>query len=128
MEKLRKAREIGYPIVALGLGLSMHMAPRVPRVHEHYVLCCPPANSIIAGCTQSIFLARLFMYVIMDICTRAEPPTAFRTFIDDIKQTHYGTAKAVALKCMRAGYWLVQLLQESGLIISSKSVVVSNRI
>ena len=56
---------MGYPIVALALGLSMHMAPRVVKAYEHYVMCDMPINGIIAGCTQSTFFARLFLYAVL---------------------------------------------------------------
>ena len=34
----------GIRIVAVGLGLCMHMAPRVIKAHEHVAMCELPAN------------------------------------------------------------------------------------
>ena len=43
-----RAVEMGYPMVALALGIQMHMAPRVFRGHQHYQLAPMPSNAISA--------------------------------------------------------------------------------
>ena len=86
---IHRAQELGYPIVALGLGLSMHMAPRVVRAHEHYVMCDMPINGIIAGCTQSTFFARLLLYAVLFVHS-SRPGANIRSFLDDISHRARG--------------------------------------
>ena len=51
----------------------------------------------------------------------------FRTFIDDINQSHYhGKVTWLVREATQAGQELAQFLVGSSLIISSKSVVISN--
>ena len=81
-----KAREMGYPTLIFGLGILMHMSPRVIKAYDHYGLPIMPSNGIIAGCTQSTFWARLFLYKIMEQAYTQEMGKHLRTFIDDVSQ------------------------------------------
>ena len=46
---ISKGIELGYPVVALALGMVMHMAMRVLKVEDSFMECEIPANGIIAG-------------------------------------------------------------------------------
>lgn len=123
---IRKAQEMGYPVVALALGLSMHMAPRVVKAFEHYVMCDVPLNGIIAGCTQSTFFARLFLYAVLKEHSN-RPGANIRSFLDDISQRVRGNTTAeVETTIVEQGNALAIDLVGIGCKISSKTTVLAN--
>ena len=90
---VERAKEAGYPTAIMAVGVAMHMGPRVLNAYDHYEPCCLPSNGIIAGCTQSTFWARMFLYAVIKASTEAIPQT-IRTFIDDVSQkVYWGQAK-----------------------------------
>ena len=86
---VERAKDMGYPTAIVAAGIAMHMSPRILKAYDHFVPCIPSKNGIIAGCTQSTYWARMFLYAIIQTATYAFPQT-IRTFIDDVSQKAYG--------------------------------------
>ena len=61
-----KAVQLEYPMTVFTLGLQMHLAPRALKAYQvNRVITELPANGIIAGCTQSNYLARVMLHSVM---------------------------------------------------------------
>ena len=113
------------------------MAPRVIKAYDCYIEADLPVNGIIAGCTQSTFWARLFLYGIIQAAVNRVPrPTpvgpgaaqiagqVIRTFIDDISQKVYArTFAEVSKAIIPAAEGLAQDLVGNGCVIREKSVL-----
>ena len=122
---IARAQELGYPIDALALGLHMHMAPRAIRAYGHYAVVPHFSNGIIAGCTQSTFWARLFLYAILRKHANA-PGIHIRSFLDDISQRAVSDSKeGLTVALTNAGTALANDLVASGCLISQKTTVLA---
>ena len=120
---IQRACELGYPVQLLALGTQMHCAPRIIRAYHHHVYCEHPANSIIAGRTQSNQFARIMLHTILEGTINHVPTVKLRSFVDDICQTSYGSD---ALEDMiDSAKELVAGFKSSGLKISTKSKILS---
>ena len=116
---------MGYPTAIVAAGIAMHMSPRILKAYDHFVTCVPSNNGIIAGCTQSTYWARMFLYAVIQTATYAYPQT-IRTFIDDVSQKAYGhSPDEVVGTLVPAAVELAQGLQALGCKISDKSVIVA---
>ena len=124
---IKLAFDIEYPIKTLALGLTMHMAVRVLKGHGTYLECPLPSNRIIARDLQSNFLARVLLYAIMDRHYNSMPRMLFRTFVDDIRQSHAGKEIDVIAEATEVAESLAQDLIGVGCKISDKSVCLSNK-
>ena len=114
-----------YPLRVSSLGLQMHLAPRVIKAYDSFSLIPTlPTNSIIAGCTQSTYFARVLLYQLLFNVSTGNPTVDFRTFVDDIKQTAYGRGAALEQVMVEAGHELHQGLTELGNIVSVKKTTI----
>ena len=78
---------------------------------------------VVAGDTQSTFWARLFMFTMLQRLAEDYPLHTFRTFIDDINQSHYHhNCEVVA-----TGNSLTEAILASHLIVSNKSVCLASK-
>ena len=62
---LERCAELEYPLVIYALGILMHMAPRIIKAHDCYMMVGIPFNGIIAGCTQSTTFAKVLLMDVM---------------------------------------------------------------
>ena len=121
----RCARELGYPMMHLGLGLKMHMASRVLKVEDGYQFCKIPANGIIAGCLQSTYFAKALVHKVVDKYYHT-PMCSIRQFVDDIAQRHHGPKQHVIRDCVDVGASMAADLVSLGCRISPKSTLVGS--
>ena len=128
---------MGYPLLTFALGVQMHLAPRVLKAYDHYELCEPVSNSIIAGCTQSTYWAKVMLFAVVAGALEANPYQELRTFVDDVAQRvtlppkgSYITSANLPIvdQAVRVATDLGQRLEEAGCVISSKTTVVARRL
>ena len=120
-----RARDMGYPTAIVAAGLIMHMCPRVLKAYDHYEPCCSPSNGIIAGCTQSTYWARMFLFAVMKTAVESFPQT-LRTFIDDVSQkVHTEEEDSMAEIMVPAATALAKGFTDLGCVISDKTVIVT---
>ena len=131
---IKRAEDLGYPSLIIALGLQMHLAPRILKAHEHHTFCELPSNGIIAGCTQSIIYARIFLYLVIKPVHEEVPPQIgqkeqkLRTFVYDVCQTQHGNAQYVIRNITRGALVLASGLIGSRCKISNtKSVLISTK-
>ncbi len=127
-EKLADAaRAAGFPLDQLALGLTMHRAPRVLRVHGCYGDCIPrTGRSVLAGCTLSTSFARAYLEPLAKACASDELGTLWK-HVDDLTQCILAPTKQLAAaRAIQKGQLLAAEATKLGLRIADKSRVVSN--
>ena len=60
-----KARELGYPLVCLALGMLVHTAERVVKVVGAFGDPLLPDGGVVAGCTQANGYARVVLHEVL---------------------------------------------------------------
>ncbi len=127
-EKLADAaRAAGFPLDQLALGLAMHRAPRVLRVHGCYGDVIPSTGrSVLAGCTLSTSFARAYLEPLSKACASDEFGTLWK-HVDDLTQCVMAPTKQLAAaRAIQKGQRLAAEATRLGLRIADKSRVVSN--
>ena len=116
----------GYPGKPLVLGAMQHIAPRLLQVGLQASRPILVANSILAGCAQSVpWVKALFHSPISEVARRS-PQVCTRTYVDDVAQTTAGSFVAVAQNVVDAGVALVQRFRKLKLVLAAKSTVLAS--
>ncbi len=119
------AVKLEYPLVSLALGVLMHRAPRRVATQSAVSQLLFPTRSLIAGCDQAVDYSRLALYDTLDEAHRAHRPRQLRTWIDDTSHCELGREQDVGTKLVQVAETLVTMLQDRGLKVSPKTVVIT---
>jgi hypothetical protein len=111
--------------VSLALGVLMHRAPRRVATPSAVSQLLFPTRSLIVGCDQAVDYSRLALYDILDEAHRAHRPRQLRTWIDDTSHCELGREQDVGTKLVQVAETLVTMLQDRGLKVSPKTVVLT---
>ncbi len=121
------ATAAGFPLDHLALGLAMHRAPRVLRVHGCYGDVVPrTGRSVLAGCTLSTSFARAYLEPLSRACASDERGTLWK-HVDDLTQVIVAPTKQLAAaRAIQKGQLLAAEATRLNLRIADKSRVVAN--
>ena len=84
-----------YPLVVLALGLQIHMAPRRVATDEAISGLIWPTRGLIAGCGQSIDLARLALWQVSEYAHEQSRPRDLSTWEGDLAHQEQGREQEV---------------------------------
>ena len=117
-----------FPLEVLLLGMQVHRAPRAVKAAGTFATVLEQmGRSIIAGCTLSTSLARAYLRPAVG-SLHHEAGHMISEHVDDVGQlTIKAHDTSAVLMAIRQGVKLAQWLVDAGLVISDKSVIVSNK-
>ena len=118
--------DVDYPLDFLVLALQMHSAPRRVATEEAVSEFMWPQRLLMAGCSQSVDLARLALWSILEALHAAYRPKELSTWVDDLAHQERGQQQAVINKVMEVGEALVNMLADRGFKVSPKLVILTN--
>jgi hypothetical protein len=111
------ASRVDYPLMPLFLALDMHRAPRRLRASGAVSDIITPGRSLLAGCSQSVDIAKLALWDILETAHANFRPLVLESWVDDLSQRHVGKAEVISPQAARASEGLGQLLRDSGFVI-----------
>ena len=124
---VRAALRLGYPPLCLAMAINQAQAPRYLSLEGALAAPILPARSLLAGCAQSTFLSKVVLRPIVLQVLRTNSGVTCRAFVDDLRlRAARGTAAGVLASVVPAAVQLGHALQSAGLVVSSKSVAVTN--
>ena len=115
-----------YPALLLAVTLQVHWAARVLQADK----CCGPllhvTRSILPGCVAANSVARGYVYCILEDMHNTFPRVPTEHYVDDIVSRTEGPVDVVVDRMSDATEALWERLNESGLKVSAKSIVVGS--
>ena len=122
---LEKGLQHDLPAQVLGLEMLMHMACRVLKDSGYFSEALYPCMSMIAGLGGAVDFSRCVLYDILEATARGSPGASVRSWVDDVTLRVEGRARRVVGVLKAAGLAFAEGCREAGLVISSKSTIIS---
>ena len=127
---IEDVRRHGFPLAAAAMALQLHTADRRLRIGAgHGPLVCNIGRSILAGCSSSTSLARVFLIDPVATQDGSSHEADTGVHVDDVSQSFYGNTEPEVLdEASALGTRFANMVQEKGLRISDKSFVVASSV
>ncbi|CAK0871462.1 unnamed protein product [Prorocentrum cordatum] len=105
--------------------MLMHMACRVLKDSGYFSEALYPCMSMIAGLGGAVDFSRCALYDILEATARGGPGASVRSWVDDVTLRVEGRARRAVGVLEAAGLAFAEGCREAGLVISSKSTIIS---
>ena len=122
-----RSRMRAFPLEAW-FGLQRLMASRCVRQSGAYSAPFDPTRSIVQGLRAGTRFAKCATYYIMAKITTVHVGMSHRLWIDDLSQTYRASRRTMVAKMVHCLADTCQAIQEAGLKVSPKSVVLCTRL
>ena len=122
-----RAVEAHFPLEQLVIAMQQHRAPRIIRTEGYYGnVLASPGISVLPGCLTSVGLAKGYVNPILDVVPQDDDHEIFQ-HVDDLHESVIAPSELeMVSKTVRYASTLAKAIEDSGLPISVKPVVLTN--
>ncbi|CAK0905284.1 unnamed protein product, partial [Prorocentrum cordatum] len=123
---IEKASALQYPLLPLAMAVQMYLAPRAIMTHSLFSDIFEPANSMVAGCGQSVDLTRPLLYGILDAAHRHHIFVVMQQYLDDLALQVEGARRQVIGQIKHVAALVHDGFKQLAIPISVKTAVVAS--